>query len=324
MQTRRFLVAAITFLSAGCRESLVDDTAPGDMAEPDLASPLDLGPDLAQNPGPKPLGGAVDTKGGTVDRLFFGFTGDTRPSNADDTANYPVATINGIFQRLADADVQFGVDLGDHMYVVAKPAEAPIQMGYYTTAAQKLGSRPLFMTMGNHDCNAGNCFYYPMDPNFLAYMSALKPISPLPYYSFTIQTRSGPAVFVIVSDNFSNSDEFTWFEKTLADADKTARYTIVARHHPRGQMGTTYALIEQTLARHKYTLFLTGHSHRYYRDHQNDPSGRTVVYGLGGVPNSGPDWGYGIVQQGLDDRLYVTVYEQATGMPTDSFSVAPQ
>jgi len=51
---------------------------------------------------------------------------------------------------------------------------------------------------------------------------------------------------------------------------------------------------------------------------------RTLIYGLGGVPRSGPTWGYGLVQQGLDDRLYVTIYDQASGLPLDGWSVPPQ
>ena len=335
--------SAIALLgAAGCREfdpgpgplgdaAIRVDAGHADAAIPSLPPP-DLGP--PPNPGPKPLGGAISGStadggalGGQVDRLFFGFTGDTRPSNADDTAHYPIATINNIFGRIADADVQFSVDLGDHMYIVKNVADAPVQMGYYTDAARHLGARPLFMVLGNHDCGSGNCAYAPADANYVAYMAALKqlngPGADSPFYSFTVATQAGPAVFVVISDNFTGN-LFNWLEQTLSDADKTARYTIVMRHHPLASPQQTTMLTEATLKRHKYTLFLTGHYHHYERDLAHDPSGRTVVYGLGGVPNSGPDWGYGLVQQGLDDRLYVTVYDASTNIPTDSWSVAPQ
>ena len=322
---RRFAFACT--LLAACRDGSV---IPDGLVPDDLSVPQDLvvGRDMAQNPGPKPLGGHVTTAGGSVDRLFFGFTGDTRPSEMDDTPGYPTSTITNIFTRLASADVQFTVDLGDHMYVVNQGDQAVVQMGLYTTAAQVLGARPLFMVLGNHDCNIGNCYYANnLDSNFNAYMAALKPTSPLPYYSFTIGTHSGTAVFVVVSDNYTG-DEFNWLEKTLADCDAHARYTIIMRHHPLGYNSVTTLNTEATIKKHRYSLLLTGHAHHYERD-ANDPKGRTLIYGLGGVPNSGPaypngmDWGYGTVQQGLDDRLYVTIYSQATGMPLDSWSVDP-
>ena len=311
----------IAIVVGGCRDEAPLVVADGGPAA-DARAPA-AAPDMAGDPGPRPVGGTVGPTGGTVDRLFFAFTGDTRPSNADDTANYPIATVNNIFARVAAADVEFAIDLGDHMYIVNQPADAVVQMGYYTAAAKQLGARPLFMTLGNHDCGAGNCAYNPMDPNYLAYMAALKPISDSPYYAFTVATRSGPARFVIISDNFTGN-LFTWLEQTLTDADATARYTIVCRHHPRKSPQQSTMLTEATLARHKYSLFLTGHYHQYQHDLVNDPSGRTVVYGLGGVPSSGPDWGYGTVQQGLDDRLYVTVYDASSDTPTDRWSVDPR
>src|SRR5262249_14618355 len=115
MRSPTFLALALLLPAGGCsEESLVNQDMP-DLAVP--SAPPDLSP---SGPGSKPLGGSVTVSGGTVDRLFFGFTGDTRPSNMDDTAHYPTSTITQIFSRMVQADVQFALDLGDHMYIVAK------------------------------------------------------------------------------------------------------------------------------------------------------------------------------------------------------------
>lgn len=310
------LVAASGLWAAGCR--------PENSAWP-IGGEGDAGrsrTDLATDPGPRPARGEVGVGGGVVDRLHFGFTGDTRPSDPDQTALYPVATIRRIFERMAAAEVQFAVDLGDHMYVVSDPSGAPVQMGYYNGAAARLG-RPLFMTLGNHDCNQINCFYARSDPNFSAFMEAHRAVAPEPNYRFTVMTRSGPAVFVVIADNFFDAQSFEWLERALAEADRTARYTIVARHHPLGYDSVSTLATERIVRAHKYSLLLTGHAHAYTRD-RRDPSGRTLIYGLGGVPSSGPGWGYGTVMQGLDDKLYVTIYDQASGLPIDGWSVPPQ
>lgn len=303
----------------GCRDAggALDGGVKADLARPRRP------PDLADfDPGPRPLGGDVGPTGGAVDRLFFAFTGDTRPENADDTAHYPRKTIEAIFARMAAADVQFAVDLGDHMYVVDQPAEAAVQMGFYMEAVKRLGPRTLFMSMGNHDCNAGNCWYDEADANYVAFMAALAPVSTRAWYRFDIATRAGKAAFVVLADNYVDANALPWLESTLAEADRSARYTILVRHHPPGTSGTTYSLIDHIVQRHRYALYLTGHLHHYERD-RDDPTGRTLIYGLGGVPGSGPGWGYGTVQQGLDDRLYVRIYTTATDEPIDGWAVGP-
>src|SRR5262249_25215481 len=92
--------------------SVPDNPSPADLSVP--ASPADLsGTPVDLSPAPPPVGGPVTPAGGQVDRLFFGFTGDTRP-NACDGA-YPQAIINSIFARMRARNVQFAVDQGDHM-----------------------------------------------------------------------------------------------------------------------------------------------------------------------------------------------------------------
>jgi hypothetical protein len=97
----------------------------------------------------------------------------------------------------------------------------------------------------------------------------------------------------------------------------------VSKHHPDGNTDDPafpkiYALVKQ----HEYTLFLTGHSHLYKRQ-PDDP--RAVMVGCGGAPlTGGTFWGYGVAEQKQDDRIYVSVYDQATGNVMDSFIVGPQ
>jgi hypothetical protein len=277
--------------------------------------------------GPKPVGGSVDATGGTVDRLFFTFHGDTRPPRCDDTAGYPVKVIDAIFAREGALDPEFGLDVGDHMYVCSGTlTEADAQMNLYMKASKKLG-HTLFMTMGNHECGQPYCLSGSKRPNYLAYLAALKPVSGKPYYSFDVQTDAGLATFVMVADNAWDATQSDWLTTTLKKADAQARYTIVSRHHPIDNSDTTTMQDEWNLIRsHKYTLFLTGHTHEYKHDTKLDPSGRTVRMGNAGAPpsNNFPYFGFGVVQQGVDDRLYVTVYDEATGNAMDTWSVAPQ
>jgi hypothetical protein len=280
------------------------------------------------SPGTTPGGGTVGPTGGTVDRLLFAFHGDTRPPNCDQTSAYPTKIINSIFRREAQAGVQFTVDLGDHMFVCSNQlATAQAQMKYYTDAAKTLPV-PTFMTMGNHECGGADfCPANSPSANMQAYMAALTSISPLPYYSFDVTTKTGKATFVIVADNAWDSTQEKWLVSTLTEADKSAKYTIVVRHHPIDNKDVSgNQTIWGIVSSHKYTLFLTGHSHLYSHDTYLDKTRRTLRMGCGGAPlDPGATWnGYGTVQQGMDDKLYVTVYDVDTNMPQDSWSVSPQ
>ena len=140
-----------------------------------------------------------------MSRLYFGFTGDTRPSTCDAVLNYPTAIINSIYQKMGKLGVSFAVDLGDHMFICQGTQQnADTQMGYYMSAVQQLAPRPVFMTMGNHECATtkicGPASGY--TPNqYKAYMNALAPISTTPWYSRDIQTDAGLAKFVFIADN---------------------------------------------------------------------------------------------------------------------------
>ena len=296
-----------------------------DMAVNPSMPPMDLsGRDLT--PPPLPVGGPVGPTGGTVDRLFFGFTGDTRPDQCG-TA-YPTPIINNIFTQMKSMGVQFAVDQGDHMFNCGSDfSGARDQMNAYVQAAGLLG-KTVFMTMGNHECTGESstlCSAYPYgtNPNYTAFMDALKPVSQKPYYRFDINTGSGLAVFLVVADDTWNQEQQDWLTSNLVDADAHAKYTFVSKHHPdRNTDHPEFQQIYDLVRAHKYTLFLTGHSHLDRRQ-TGDP--RALVMGIGGAPLAGSSYnGYGTALQGTDDRIYVTVYDQATGNVMDKFDVGPQ
>ncbi len=326
-------IALALALAAGCSSSADHSTGPAgdDLAAPevaDLAAPP--GTDLAISPRADLRGGTVDLAqgaavgphGGSVDRLFFAFHGDTRPDTPDDTASYPNDVIRAIYQREAVAGVQFAVDLGDHLNAtVAKEAQA--QMKLYAQAAALLG-RPTFMTMGNHECTSKALPCDPNDPDFAAYAAALAPVSPTPWYSVDVKTSSGLATFVFVADNAWGAAQAQWLDATLAKADAAAKYTFVMRHHPYGYAKLSVPDENALIAKHKVTLRLTSHKHLYSRD-PDDPSGRSVILGCAGasLDPSQDYYGYGTVKQELDDTLTVTIFDEATDAPQDTFSVTP-
>ncbi len=280
-----------------------------------------------------PAGGSVSISGGTVDRVYFGYTGDTRDSSS--TSNYSStlqSTINNIYTQMGQRGVEFALDGGDHMEA-SNSSAARNNMADYATAAALLG-KPVFMTMGNHECgtsfDAMDCGYAnaaTQDFKMSAFMNQLKTTTGAtsPYYRFDIQTQSGKAVFLVVADDAWNTAEQTWLTTQLTDADANAKYTFVSKHHPDGNTDQpAFQQIYDLVRAHKYTLFMTSHSHEYKRQY-NDP--HAVVMGLGGAPFDNPNqqwWGYLTVMQCPDDRVSVTVYDQGTGNIQDSFTVSPQ
>jgi hypothetical protein len=268
--------------------------------------------------------GTVGFDGGTVDRLWFATTGDTRPGFCDRTADYPTATITQIARSMRALRVHLALDLGDHMYVCSQSAaDAREQMRLYMSAVGQ-GPAPFWMTMGNHEC--GNelppfsCFVGRGDANFDAYMAALG--RPLPYYFTDVRTSLGKARFVVIADDSWDAAQADWLESTLSTADAEARYTIVARHHPMTGSGAGNPRIVAAIARHKYSLILTAHSHLYAHDTINF-GGRSAIVGLGGVP-TGPLPGFATVLQNEDGTL-TFVRRDANGNPLDvPWSVPPQ
>ncbi|HEX6838165.1 MAG TPA: metallophosphoesterase, partial [Polyangia bacterium] len=288
--------------------------------------------DMAFIPCTPPTGGNVTATGGTVDRLYFGYTGDTRDSSSSNGYSSGLKTvINNIFTRMKANGVEFALDGGDHMEA-SSSGEAIANMADYASAAALLG-KPVFMTMGNHECetafNTQDCGYAgaaTSDFKMSAFMTQLKNMTgqTLPYYRVDVMTSTGKAVFLSVADDAWNQTQQDWLTAQLTDADTTAKYTFVSKHHPNGNSDQpAFQQIYNLVTSHKITLFLNGHSH-LYKHYPSNP--RAVVMGLGGAPFDGSQmwWGYLTVMQCPDDRINVQVFDQATGNVQDQFSVPPQ
>ncbi len=266
----------------------------------------------------------VGPSGGTVTLLRFALTGDTRPPQCGQTTQYPTAIIDAIADAATAQHAQFGLDLGDHMFVCNNDLQAATaQMNLYTGATGRF-SGTWFMTMGNHECTSGPCLLGSQNANYVAYMRALAPVASKPYYAFHVETSLGRVTFVIIADNAWDSAQQQWLESTLTDADAHATYTIVARHHPEGDTSVASNPTSMSIVRqHKFALFLTGHTHEYH--HQTTDNGRDVVIGIGGAPllSAGTFNGYAMVEQLPTGRLQVSVYNLAGNLLQDQWSVGP-
>jgi hypothetical protein len=265
----------------------------------------------------------VGPEGGTVDLLDFTITGDTRPPACDLTLLYPKEIIRAEVLQMSALAPQFALDLGDHMFVCTGSAErASAQMQLYVQALQGF-SPPWFMTMGNHECQLADCSGAAgtLDANYRAYLAALEQVSKRdqPFYLIDIQTRLGLARLVFVADNLQSAEQRAWLESTLREADRIAKYTIVAKHHPidGSHMGPPWAWA--IIRKHKYSLILTAHAHTYA--HPAAASGRSAICGLGGASSTAT--GFCRVQQLATGELRFVQYD-ISGNPHDSWSVAPQ
>jgi hypothetical protein len=268
--------------------------------------------------------GLVGREGGQVQRLWFALTGDTRPGWCDQTEDYPTATILKIAQSMKALHVQFGLDLGDHMFVCnGSQKDAQIQMGHYMDALAQ-GPSTFWMTLGNHECahayRRGPCVPGDTDVNFVTYMSALG--RKYPWYATDVQTSMGLARFVFVADDAWTYGQRDWLEQVLADADAHAKYTIVSRHHPMNPLLASPDTIDAVILRHKYSLLLTAHEHTYRHD-RDSLDGRSVVVGIGGGPSQRPP-GFATVLQNKDGTL-AFVLRDIDGNPVGQpWSVPPQ
>jgi hypothetical protein len=324
--------------SPGPDSGTPSDAGQGDSgtATPDSGGTLPDGggPDAGNSDAGLPGRGGVSLDGGTVDRLYFSLTGDSRPPICDlffvgKGYDYPTANVTKLAQQMEARQTQFSLDLGDHQFVcVGGLTEAQTQIAAYMSAISNYKA-PFFMSMGNHecvfalggtidDCGANN----PSDPAFTAFMAALAPISPKPYYFVDIHTSMGLARFVFVADDAWDSTESTWLSGVLTEADTLAQYTIVSHHHPVSQTGGNYPAIWSMIKSHKYALHLTAHQHLYSHDTADDASGRSVIVGTGGSSDE-TMLGYATVEQGVDGRLYFTMYDAATDSAMDSWNVGP-
>ena len=115
-----------------------------------------------------------------------------------------------------------------------------------------------------------------------------------------------------------------WLEQTLAEADASSKYTIVSRHHPEGD--SSVATNPEGMAiirRHKFALFLAGHSHLYR--HMTTDGGRDLVLGTGGAPllAAGSFNGYAMIDQLPAGELQVSVFDLNGDTQQDVWRVGP-
>ncbi|HVO31721.1 MAG TPA: metallophosphoesterase, partial [bacterium] len=271
-------------------------------------------------------GGQVTDAGGTLDCLSFAIVGDTRPPTIDDTANYPTAIIDRIYQDLQSESPRpaFAITTGDYQFSRTTGSEAGKQIDLYLQA-QAAFANPVFHAMGNHECTGAtdsNCTgtAATSNHNYAAFLS--KMIQPHglthPYYSWKISATDGSwtAKFVVVAANAWDSAQATWLDQTLSE---NTTYTFVIRHEA-DYAGTAPGVKPsgQILAQHKYTLLLVGHTHTF----DWIPAKREMVVGLGGAPLTGSiDYGYVVGRSRSDGAIQFAVYDYKTHATLASFAV---
>ena len=279
-----------------------------------------------------PVTGTVGITGGSVSRLYFASTGDTRPSlptlSIDTTTGYPTSIIDTIFSDIAalSPPPSFVVTTGDYQFALSGEASAA-QLALYMAARAKFAG-PAFFAMGNHECSpvgltTSNCGAGNPDglsANYTSFLTAmLTPIQQTnPYYTIKIDANDGSwtSKFVFVAANAWDSTQQAWLTTAMAEA---TTYTFVVRHEATDANtapGVTPS--EAIVSQYPITLEICGHTHDYSH------TGNRVVLGNGGAPLTGTgDYGFGTFQQRADGAIVVDEVDYLTGAidPTFHFVV---
>lgn len=272
-----------------------------------------------------------DVNGGYLETLSFAITGDTRPPNSDDTAGYPTAIINTIWQDIQNFSPRpaFALTTGEYMDASPTGTQAAPQMSLYLTARAKF-SNPVFYTLSNFECDgnvADNCGTPCTSstgscptPNYSSFMNSMIAAinQTLPYYSFTVKSNTGAwtTKFIVVACNAWSTTQSNWFNATLA---VPTTYTFVVSHYPTSVTTAPCMAaspsVPTIMSRYPYNLFITGHTNTY----AYYASQKQVVVGNGGAPLSGSvNYGYAIItllpsgQFQLDEYDYSTNARQQT------------
>ena len=266
--------------------------------------------------------------GGKVSLLDFTFVGDTRPGNCDQTSQYPTQTFKSIAAAMAKLNPQFGLDLGDHMFVCKGGVTvARQQMSLYTGAILSSWTRgtPFLMTMGNHECNTGGVAQQCglKDVNYVAFAEALVSLSGYqnPNHKLDFQTNAGLVRIVITADNQASPADVTTIDGWLSDADKIAKATILVRHHTVDGKRSGPDWVLKLADKHKIAVILVAHDHNYSRSSYKRANGTNipaVVCGLGGA--SSAHNGFCRLNQTADGMLHITQYS-ISGNPMDTWAV---
>lgn len=279
----------------------------------------------AYDAGPPPTG-SVGNDGGAVSRLLFGIVGDTRPPSEDDTSGYPTAIITKIFGDIQALSPRpsFLVSTGDYQYANPTGTEGPAQLDLYMGArAQYTGT--VFAAMGNHECtgftnsNCGTGNPDGLTNNYNAFLQKmLAPIGQAaPSYEIDVAASdsSWTAKFLFVAANAWNQTQANWLDQAMS---RTTTYTFLIRHESASaDTAPGVGPAEVIMTHHPYTLSIVGHTHTY------EKSGpREVIFGNGGAPLSGGDYGFGMVSQQADGSIAVDMIDYATGLADTSFHFA--
>jgi len=277
--------------------------------------------------GGAPPTGTVGNTGGSVSRLYFAVVGDTRPPNTDDTSGYPTAIATKIFQDIQGMNPRptFGVSTGDYMYATPGNGQAAPQLNLYVGARGNF-TNVMFPAMGNHECTgytASNCGSGNSDgvtENYTAFLNQmLQPIGQSnPYYAINVNSSSGAwtAKFVFVAANAWTSAQSSWLDSTLSQA---TTYTFIIRHESASaNTAPGVSPAEAIYAKHPYTLSIVGHTHTYEKS-----GAKEVIFGNGGAPLSGGNYGFGLIQQrSSDNAIQVDMIDYQSLQPDSSFEFA--
>jgi hypothetical protein len=259
--------------------------------------------------------------------LSFAIVGDTRPPSIDDTAGYPTAVIQKIWQDVEAASPRpaFAITTGDYLFAKPSGSQAAPQLDKYL-AARSAFSNIVFPAMGNHECTgatASNCGPGSADGTPNNYdVFVQKMLIPLglsrPYYAVDIGANDGSwtAKLVVIAANAWSSAQATWLSAALA---KPTTYTFVVRHE--GASATTAPGVTPSqgiLAQHPYTLLLAGHTHTF----EYFAGERQVITGNGGAPLTGAvNYGYVIARRRADGAMVFKEYDYSTQAVNKTFAV---
>jgi hypothetical protein len=305
---QRLAVVALAALAAGCG----NDSAPAD-----AFVALDAPEHVGAGPG-----------GGLLDNLVFAVVGDSRPVNPDDTANYPTAIVQTIFDDVEHDPThpRFTITTGDYMHATTTGTQVDPQLDLYL-GARAAYTGVVYPAMGNHECNSltqSNCGPNGPDgepPNYTQFLSRL--VAPVgesrPYYveRFAALDKSWTAKLVFVAANAWDAAQAAWFQAVLADEPTT--YTFVVRHEPPESIHApgvppTTAL----LATYPPTLLIVGHIHTY----EHVGSANELMVGNGGAPlDTTVNFGYVTIARRSDGVLEVTSRDYQSLAVVDRFDV---
>jgi hypothetical protein len=299
--------------SAGRCESIVAD---GGMPPPKP----DAGTSLP------PISGTVGQNGGSVSRLFFAITGDTRPDTINSTSTYPTVLINKIFTDVQGMSPrpQFVLATGDYMFASTTSSTATTQINLYATAAAQFTGGPLYPVMGNHECDGsttGNCSGRTTN-NITAFKNTLlSNIGKTKTYYTVSFTGSDPtypwtAKLIVLSCNEWDSTQLTWFNQQIA---VPTTYTFVSRHESSHADAIAPCIndTDPVIMAHPPNLLLVGHTHTFEvfkkSSTYNPLPVDEVVAGMGGA------------QQQLNPGQiaifgYATIEQVATGFKVSEYS----